>query len=321
MVLLAAAASAGCAQIVGIEEWSLGSGGATGSGVTATGASVSATTDTSSSSGGACARCVPAAPPGWSGPLFVSTGGRPCTAPSVSPFTGHQGLTSPAECHGCACEPSVANCAHVLFDFGKDSSCDGQIGLPPTQCVNDGGSIASVGAATPVNQASFCVASKASAPLPDEVTWGTDYTACVPPPPNSTNSACGTTETCFPDSPGSGAVCVYLSGADNVCVGEYKAKQVVYTDVVDKRTCDPCCAGEQALGVQCAGVVQTFTAPDCAGAPFHTVNTNVGCSTGNGTQIASVKYTPGSLGTCNAGAVKALGAAQPTGPITICCLE
>lgn len=310
--------STGCAQIVGIEEWTTASG-AGGSGIGASTASSGSMGSTGSS--GPC-ECVPLAPPDWHGPVFlepmVVVSGS-CPSPAVTALTGHKGLIDPGTCSGCVCKASPGNCSVPQFNYGPGGMCDQPMSMTPGACqaLSLTLQVASATASGQMNNA--CIVDKSSTPVPDPITWAETFAACQPAR-NSTSEMCAAgTELCFPT--GSGPACIYQLGVhDCPAVGDYTARDILYADAKDDRECDSCSCTTSATSVNCAGPIETFPDADCAGPPLHSVPTvNGSCKTLIANEIGSARFTPTSLGTCGSGGANIKGAATPSDPITVCC--
>lgn len=252
--------------------------------------------------------------------MVVAKDKAACDAPASSVFVAHDTLVAPKSCTGCKCEANPDNCGGVGLGFGN-GSCGGYAVLAPGCLEYDLGAPTSVqtkGFTTP--QSTTCVPSAASAPVPEPVTWETDYLACEPPLATP-NLGCDGEGICLADIAKSESVCVHQAADIAACPVAWPVRRVVYSDFMDLRTCGACCQGSPAVGVECAGEVATFVSTDCSGAALQTLATGGTCKAATPGSIHSVRYTPASIGTCVVQAVATAGTAEPSGPITMCCLE
>jgi hypothetical protein len=285
--------------------------------------------------------CVPAVPPGWSGPVELYDGSDAppaCTPRFTGPsYDGNGSLgATPATC-GCSCGAatgvqcpsptltlyagapgltactSTQKCASVQFPANV---CSPLPTLP--LCSMASGTITYVSGPGSAPTGGSCAASPSVGLAP--VTWGVNARACASSlAPAQTD--CAASQICapVPASPYQSGLCVAQAG-DAACPAGYPAKTLYYGGVSDTRTCAGCSCGP-VTGASCSAKLETSTSTDSScsasvityGLPLNT------CAPVQSTGEFRVT-TVLSGGACAPSTPAPSGAATPTSPTTFCCV-
>lgn len=303
---------------------------------------------------GSCTgECVPALPIGWDGPTLVWLGPESMApiCPDSAPIAGNEwysGLTAvPASCTACTCSPSSGTCSFPLefttstspcaaagapartFDAppGWDGSCTAYDPIVAGDPCNGGLCATSLSGGPLALNENGCVPSSATLADAAPPSWQTTALACsgtVSPLSMCDDPAL----TCAPsvaEAPGF-QICIYQEG-DNECPPSYSVKHLVYSSFTDARGCAPCTCGTSdgscsaRLDVYPDG---TCTPPD---PPFALVLTSAGPSCAaidppgsalGSKMLAALGYHPGA---CAPDGGQVVGAVEPSGAATFCCLS
>jgi len=274
--------------------------------------------------------CVPAAPPGWLGPVAFYLGAAP--APSCPPttsaaLTGQAGLDAPpAQCSTCACTGSVT-CSAPEVQFSTTSTCNSSCATGTATstcsalsgtCTGGAPTIEIYASAQSQPSASGCVASTETPTLPP-VSWSQVAALCA----SASYPSCGSTQVCAPITASPFQGCIYQAGNQTCPNGPYSVKQVVYSSDTDTRGCSPCTCG-LPTGTTCSGGSVGFAnsaAVGCSSSGNVAVPStcaDVGLLAPPGKIELTTAPTPTSAG-CTASGGTANGGVTATGPTTICC--
>jgi hypothetical protein len=280
---------------------------------------------------GAGFACVPAAPPGWTGPGAYYTGASiapPC--PGGYPTDSLDGESdvqnSPAMC-ACACGAvQGAGCSTAGISYYQDAMCNGAScgmdALPPNFCVAAPCAAAAVIASPPIVQGGVCTpAAKTTIP---QVSWSKAQRACTGP----VGGGCSSGMVCAPPvaSPFAGTRCVYSAGAQ-ACPGDYpNASTTTYGGVSDTRSCSACACGAPT-GLSCTQPTLTmWSGTVCMMLQLQSIPADGLCHQlvnggMNNTQSAEASsFSLQGNGSCAASGGTAQGSLTPTQPSTVCCL-
>lgn len=299
---------------------------------------------------GSCAgECLPSAPAFWTDPLLIWFGaeadapGCPDVAPAVG-YEGHADLTAPAAtCGACSCGAPAGSCelpaaltanaascpgtapgtAHTPFDpaSGWTGACDANEPIPSGKLCSGTKCVQSVTIA-PLTITESCAPSEQPVPQDLPSTWATFARACTPRVCVSPGG-----EVCVPVAslPSGFRACVGHEG-DVECpaFGPYQDRHVVYGGVDDTRSCTPCACGAP-VGSTCEALISMFGDGACSSlvdtatvTALGTICHDVPAGSALGSKSAGVvTYSPGA---CQASGGEPMGDAEPSEPVTFCCM-
>ena len=135
---------------------------------------------------------------------------------------------------------------------------------------------------------------------------------------------CAGEQICAPEATAGRMVCVYQDG-DVTCPDEaqgYSIKHLVYLGIADDRDCEPCGCSDPE-DIVCQGTTTLFKDPGCLDSPDqwtvpHDGSTCVSINT-VGSMIYHLDSGP-TGGSCSPTGGQPSGTAEPTDPVTVCCL-
>ncbi len=311
---------------------STGAGGEAGTG------SGGGTASSSSSSGGvgggggasSCASgeaCVPAAPPGWTGPYRSRSGmfGQllsNCPDGTKQIYRGSHTPAPPATC-ACDCNCEGMGCTAPQITCWGDPKCGLQMGssitITPTSA-QDCAPLPFFGGNIP---AESCTVTKTSVVIPAKTCAPSNPLAPELPPFATEVQICPMQEAgncdegrCAPiNEPDlANLACVVLAGT-HACPSQFPNRREIYQNWIDDRSCGDCSANLNA--VVCSPPEFKLAVPDCT---LTEMPITQECTATNG--FASFKYFPASA-EMSPNACKAPYGGLVTGidPLTICCMN
>jgi hypothetical protein len=276
----------------------------------------------------ALVRCVPEAPAGWNGLLFVRTRGdqEPVTdcGSMITGDTYRAGLV--AGPHTCACScgsPTGGSCGTPAATIYPMADCSGIAGasLVGAGCfplmVSGVDAPKSVRATVATVVWPTCPVS--AIPNPLEVSWKQAVDTCQV----KQSATCEAKEVCVPlPLPGMEPVACILRAGDHVCPAPFTDKRVYYAGFDDGRKCSAAGCVCSVVGIKCGGKVRAQANTECTNAvgafdidgACHAITTP--------TPVVAVSLTPDASpsGSCKAvGTAVPTGSATPTGAHTVCC--
>ena len=289
---------------------------------------------------GGAFECVPAVPPGWSGPYELyaaASASPPCSSNFAGPaYDGNGDLSAKvAEC-GCTCGMGTVACSTPTLSFYSQqlptsgtcttaNHCE-DVAMVAAVCKYipaSAGCPALMGSDFSMSAGSSVLIDGGCPPTPSQAvmpySWGLTSRACVSSlAPGQADCTAGSVCAPEPAAPFGTALCISQSGNVPCPTTGYTALQVFYGGVDDRRTCSTCICSP-TNGSSCSATVSVST------------STNGTCSTNTVEYVAPVScepvQQPGDYrvavtpsGGCTASTVSAIGAATPTGPTTFCCL-
>ena len=275
--------------------------------------------------------CVPAAPPGWTGPSFVRAR---ATADAVTDCgsmtqgdTFYQGLMAGGHTCNCTCGgPSGGTCGNSSASVYSSTDCTGSsyASLSGTGCFTLSAStgtaaIKSVIATVPPLLAPPICTPYASANV-GELSWNQALDMCEPAP----STGCEAGEACVPLPPAEleQAACILRLG-DQACPPAFGSKRTFFEGAEDDRDCSASgCACATAAGAKCGGKVRVHGNDDCSFAvgSFDLDGNCHAVTTTN--KVSSLDLAPDGPhgGQCaSSGTGTPTGTASPTGTHTLCC--
>ena len=266
---------------------------------------------------GPCAADVPG---GWDGPFYVATAdGEPAACPEGFPQQDVRfaDLVAPDPMCTCQCEAVEANCG-ISYTLHAGSFCTVSLGsgtLGDGEC-----NLHSTPIAGTVHVNSQLIGTPGSCnpftndAVPD-ASWASSVTVCMAP---SGIGECeqGRCAAAVPDS-FDGELCISKAGEHDCPDSAYTARQMNYAGLDDSRGCSTCSCGTS--GGECQATLTGHANGDCTGS---TDNVDVGDCDGFGVNLGdyglSATFT-GGVPTCASSGGEPIGAATPTGPVTVCC--
>ena len=325
---------AGCAEVLGLGDYTNGEGGAqsdAGDAVVSVDSQPDVLVDAGCGLGLACAEAPPV---GWSGPIAIWSGmGMPPPSPPdcggdypQKLYDGVGGLNAPMAICDCQCGSITgATCGSVSITRYSNTNCTTQcvnptVVVPVGGCVNTtecGGNWA-LGGSSPVGGSCTPQASKTVTPAQ----WTEATRACGGGAPSQ--GACETGQLCVPvpSFPFQTPFCIVRAG-DVMCpAGKYKTKRTYYSGFIDTRDCPSSCQCGAPSGIDCNAGAQIITY-DQANCSNNVLDNFVGlpkaCQKPNSnTKSVRVTATPAG-GTCPATVVTPSGDVTPQNPTTVCC--
>ena len=347
MAAVATAALAGCATIVGIDDWEASSSPGGGGG----GASVSASAG-GGGGGGEGAKpveicdngvdddsdslvdcedipecsaytCTPDAPPGWTGPATLAVD-RPCDRswPAAGP-AGGIGFSVGASSCACACSAPVGQACStggvILYSSAGCVAAQAVYAglLPAGICTNipDVGVMSVLGGYLGVAGGSCAPVPTIDLPAP---TFAHQGAVCQPA---HAGAACRG-GSCTPSPPPVSGACVFAMGQLD-CPARYPHQTLLYGGTEDTRGCTACSCGAPA-GSFCQGATYLYADSACA-AQYGPISNDGSCVSFTGiAPMGSLLVVATSAplgGACAASGSSPTGAAVPTAPVTVCCTE
>ncbi len=308
------------------------SGAASSSSSSSTSSSTSAS---SSSSGSICSNnsqiCVAPPPMGWKGPVEVSQDPTvsPCPSSTSVVLQGGSTLIAPdALCSACHCgQPADVTCTvNALVSTSASCASISTCAMGP---VGSNCSALTGGTSCPAPSTTYvdfsAVATGGSCTPSMEITtltpamWAMNVVACGS---NQVPTPCST-GVCAPDPTGTAfQLCIYQDGDTTCPAGPYTVKISMDTGFTDDRGCSPC--GCDAPSAKCSGGSASISSDATCSQGALTVVPS-GCIP-FGSQTTGPYYaqlvtqpTPGT-GLCTPTGGAQIGAANPTGPTTLCCM-
>lgn len=276
--------------------------------------------------------CAPTVPNGWTGPVaFWQGSGAPPNCLSSGGYrvlseSGNDGLDAqPASCPTCECNTDA--CETVDLRYYSDTACGSGVtwSLPTglaTGCrgVNLTHSNGSRPGAAQYSGGT-CPATTTGTKNVPPISWATSARACGGAP--TTGVGCAGAGSCvpIPSSPFEAKVCIYKAGTDT-CPGGYSTQSfVMYKNNTDTRDCSACACDATS---DCGTVIDYAEDATCSGPsttiPFDTC-TQVAIDTSTGMDTRRVSFVAAASGvSCSPSGGQPTGDAQPSEPITVCCL-
>lgn len=267
--------------------------------------------------------CIPDAPVGWSGPSAVYRGAEPppscpATLPTIGVTASADLIAPEADC-GCECDDAQGyTCTNTVREQGQ-SDCLLPIFNADSWTLDSGecqtmstGSIV-FGSTTPALDTAGASCAPNANEFVTEPSWGMNVQGCDVPEdaPSCDGGLC----TATPTDPYE-AVCIHVEG-DAMCPeGPYSEREVVYTGIADDRGCSECSCGEPAG--TCNGNV--YFQSTCGTLPVLYESGPAGGCIDVGQVPGAVSYSAQPDVTCAPSGGTPTGAAEGTGPITLCCL-
>jgi hypothetical protein len=273
--------------------------------------------------------CVPR-PSGAVGTPVDATAACPAGFAAAAPTLLNGGLTAGSSCaSGCRCGAGQTGCSADLYTQLDAPSCSLNTGgkyvytmstADPNLCpIPDMNTTNVYGARlTPWNVTTTgCAAS--GAPVKPPVTWGVAKKFCVADKATAgTGNGCQAGQVCMPKA-GTGGACLLLDAA-GTCPASAAKTEMLYTGVMDSRTCAACTCG--ATGSSCANLVVQMGSDYGCGVDYDDLR---GGAASCATQAFGV-YVPGykivgapTAPTCTPTSATS-GFLGATGPRTICCV-
>jgi hypothetical protein len=259
--------------------------------------------------------CVAVAPSGWSGPFALSKDAGCTGSFTTEEVVLHADLTAPpAECD-CNCTPTVTCPNHVNYTGYTAAGCAGSgatSNLAFTTCKTPTGAYQSSSVQLPAAVGQCTALIDKNVP---EASWGTTHRLCKGAPEDGQCSDPG--QVCLPKD--GGDLCI--SHADSIeCPSSYPNKLEYFQSLADTRGCPSACGCTPGGTPQCVSNAFLFPGLACTATPPPTEpllsgGANV-CSPNAqyvGTPVVSKP------GTCTGDTVTPIGAATPTGAVTVCC--
>lgn len=281
--------------------------------------------------------CLPSAPVPFER-LTLMWFGPPGEVPNCPPyasivgFEGGAGLRPPAPttCPSCTCGPAFCELPkNITVSSGKcntgatsvsfnppegwDGECDGSttVAGSPVQSVTSG--------APTISSCAPHALGKAFVPPTSVEVMARE---CLIGPPEQ--KSCDVGETCTSVPPDGFQICLFAVGGDATCPENYPDRHVMWDDVSDDRTCEPCSCGEQA-GASCSLKLSVYGDAVCGQdvCSYSLISGMIdGCCDlppGVGLQSKSAVLEIDNPGTCLQGGGNPVGDAQLVNPVTFCC--
>lgn len=268
--------------------------------------------------GGSEAPCCSAeVPVPWRGPALLYRGAAAppeCAAPWANPGpAGGDQLVVEGTCQCTCSEPSGAVCDTpgkvTMYD---DTGCANPIGIftPWKHCTSSSGApFAASALADPLT----VLGGQCQPQLSDDYqtpTWSEQLRVC------ELAASCDAS-LCQP-----AGACIHRPGV-HLCPDErYTERTVLYTDLVDERSCSECNCS-QAVGQSCPGTIELWPAEDCsgAGAAIDLGSAGVCTSEDLAFNVRGYRVLVGDPagGDCPATGGEPLGSATAVDPHTVCC--
>jgi hypothetical protein len=272
----------------------------------------------------------------------------PCPgAAPIEYFDGHGDLSVPeVTCASCSCGPSSGSCALASSIVARASPCDGAEDAPTTPtdapaawdgscsaenaipaglaCAPSGTLCAqslTVGALVKNAEGEGCSPEPVEQPEVPAPTWGLFGRACGYSP-----NGCEAGAVCIPSKPDQFMQCLAWRGEHECPTDEYTKRITLYEGFSDTRECAACACGPPANS-SCSSLV-TFYQDGACSAPIGSVGawsgdtscvdvSPPGLAIGSKSASAPVYHS----GTCAPSGGELVGAADPIGPMTFCCLD
>lgn len=329
MIATIAAATAGCATILGLPDQLTfaeqdGGGESSGDGAGEAG-DADGGTDAADGGNSPCddgSVCADPAPDGWSGPVAMWTGGgAPPTCEgnwAGASLDLYDGLDAQAPVCTCACNPAAGQtCPPLEMHYFGQTNCNGAFTVADLApgCASVPG-YAALEAYLRAPEGGSC-ATDAGKDIPTAA-WSTGMRLCG----YSGNVApgCPSPLGCVarPQAP-FGAVCVY-SSASKPCPPAYPNRTVLYQSHTDTRDCSSCSCGAVDGGVCTGGSGNAYPDTSCTSSngPFGPGACVVPGVAINGVYGAT-SPSIGAPGTCAPSGGLPTGSAAATQPVTVCC--
>ncbi|MDC0748709.1 hypothetical protein [Polyangium mundeleinium] len=279
----------------------------------------------------------------WFGPADEAP---TCPSHLLHQFTRYRDLIVPdASCKACTCSSSTGSCtppstfvAHAaVCDFVSgsvetpftppdawDGACTAENAVPASL---DCGGVPCVQSLDvgPLGKTDVGCAPSAPSTLPlPEPKWGEVALACEGLEDTGL-SACEENEMCVPRADAGFRSCVFLDG-DSVCPAEgYTERHVYYRTFTNTRTCTACTCGA-VEGSACKAAVTAYTDDAC---DAFLLGTSISSDKGACIDMSPLGQSLGSkrvtnlmyaAGTCAPSGGELEGSAEPSGPVTFCCV-
>ena len=283
--------------------------------------------------------CIPAAPPGWTGPIVLlaevdggsATGACPPSfAKSTTLYLGASVANEPATCGACSCGPVTGRACPSSFQMltNGQPSCGGNtcgtytlsttcadIPQQAGPCTSAESLMVIDGPKSPTGGS--CAANPATVEQKPPVS--TTAALCTPDVALE-RSACAEGSVCVATAAlGAGRTCISQEG-DVACPGDpWTSKHLYHRSLRDDRGCTPCTCGAPTGG-SCTPVATFYANAGCSGASVPI--TGQACQ--NGAFPAHVRGTFNlQAGSCAAApdGGRPKGTVTPEGPVTICCRD
>lgn len=290
-----------------------------GSGGSSTGGS--STGGTSGAGPGGCPsnhRCVPPAPPGWSGPYALTEDAACPGGWGQEALVVHDGLNAgDPECE-CTCQAKTTCPSTLGWLSINQAGCPldatgipTQIGVGDCQAAN----------ALPTHGVQLGQATGACEPTVTPnvppATWGVSDRLCGGA--TSAGQCEKPQDSCLPSAGVS--LCVEQPG-ELECPGEYPTKHVYYTGIDDTRKCPNTCPCTKTGNFACKAYFQSYTSMDCTtGGTSESVSTGSWLCLGGSLSAKLDSFSVTSVGTCTPGTAIGSGTATPKDAHTVCCVQ
>lgn len=258
--------------------------------------------------------CVPSTPEGWRGPFYVANGvdSTQCPAGYDRQDLVYSGFeAAPASCI-CACNSTQSSC-QVGYRLSNNFTCVLSVSdtVSNDSCDNWDALGADVHIFAELEGApGTCTPAPVDSVPP--VGWGSTATMCAAP---ARGGDCGD-DRCTAELPAELAadLCIARDGEADCPGGDYTQRSLHYRSNQDSRTCGPCtCGGSSA----CSAQVFAHNSASCgAGGQAVPLNT---CTDINVSGSYAISAVIDGEGGCTPSAPAPMGAANPTGPVTVCC--
>ena len=339
-ILLAAAALAGCGDIIGLDGYSEGDGSVipdvtvtdTGGGdarpdvksdvaVTDAGNDVVQPTCTTGNV------CVPALPSGWTWLVYSQDSRSPCGLGYGTPTDVEEGIDAAAPTCSCGCTVTGGGCTtgNLTITSGTNGTCSNNSTQTDTAAggcqtlgtsINTGGGV-KIAVTGPVSDGGTCTAA-ADASVPP-VGYDHQGRTCVPAA--SPDAGCGGGNVCLPD-PTPFSACITQTG-NNACPTGFPNQHLIGSTVDDTRGCSGCgCTVNSGDAGACGGSVtfyHDFTPGTCASGTG-VVPVDSTCTTLNAHTWNDYEYVPEGGATCTpTGTASADGGVVFGNLATVCC--
>lgn len=277
--------------------------------------------------------CEPGAPPGWNGPVLLVTGAGDAPPPScpatipMTAFVAFSGLEAPEATCGCTCNPppnGLISCGSATITRHRthDTTCatiETMLGtISHEQCRDI--SLSSTGWYLFVSRPPFSTTATGCSPMPEVAvsppSWQASHRACTFGAP----TRCGSEQVCMPPRANGERLCIWVEGASE-CPAAFPVRLETAEDVDDSRGCSPCTCG--SIQGRCDGQVTITNTCDGPTSNPQVVDIEVCTRTYSWWSSSSphvyAHFTP--TASCPPSEPTPTGAATPTAPRTVCCVE
>ena len=339
IILVAAAALAGCGDILGLDGYSEGDGSLDVTTDQGNGgdASPDVKKDVSPSDGGSdvsqgtCTTgnvCVPTLPAGWAWTVYSQDSRSACGLGYGTPTDVEEGIDAGAATCTCGCSVTGGTCTsgNLTINSGTNTACNNitanQTDTAASGCQTLSATIADFGQTGPmISVVGAVITGGSCAPIADAsvppVGYGHQGRTCAPT--SAPDAGCGGGNVCVPN-PAPFSPCIAQTG-NNACPTAFPNQHLIGSTLSDTRGCAGC--GCTFDGGTCGGSVTFFrdgTAGTCTSGTTSTVTVNGTCQTVGAHGWNDYKYSPDGGGACTpTGSATADGGVVFTDLTTVCC--